>query len=571
MDQLKRILARLSWRQRITILAVALVVAAGLTALARWNRERDFRPLYTAMSPEDAGAVTARLKESGIEYRLGENGSTILVPSEKVAEVRLQLAAAGLPKSGRLGFELFDRTNFGATDFAEQVNYHRALEGELERSVMSLSEVEQARVHVTLAKDSIFAEARQPAKASVLVRLRPAARLAPQNVAAICYLAASAVQGLDPEAVSVVDMRGNLLNRPRRAASTDGSEPSEASLEYRQKLERDLLAKINATVEPVMGADKYRASVFLDCDFTSGEQSEENFDPSRTVMTSQQRTEDISGAALASGVPGTASNLPRPTSRPGGGAQGVTRRTENVAYQSSRLVRRVKLPQGGIRRMSISILVDHAVRWEGKDAKARRILEPPSPEKLKAIRDLVAATTGFSAERGDQLIVESLPFESTLAWEPPALAGPAAPPSALPGLPKWLADALRQKNVLIAVAAGALAGVFLVVFLIVFLLRKKRGRRGVDVTIPASLPAPESAGTALAESGEDLQKQMEAKLAEQTAQRQRQAAEVLNSLRLPPVTTKKTEVLAKHLAEEAKKDPTGMAQILRTWLNEGEH
>ena len=185
----------------------------GLAAFSRWNRERDFRPLYSSLAPDDAAAVLAKVRENGSEFRLSDNGSVVLVPSARVAELRLQMAAAGLPKSGRIGFELFDKTTFGMSDFTEQVNYHRALEGELERSVMSLAEVEQARVHITFPKDSLFLDSQKPAKASVLVKLRPGTQLSRQNVAAICQLVASAVEGLLPEAVSVLDTSGNLLNR----------------------------------------------------------------------------------------------------------------------------------------------------------------------------------------------------------------------------------------------------------------------------------------------------------------------------------------------------------------------
>src|SRR3984893_6683442 len=185
---MKRLLDSLTWKQILSIVLIAGGVIAGLISLARWNRERDFRPLYSSLSPEDAAAVLAKVREGGTEFRLSENGSSVLVPSAKVAELRLQLAAAGIPKSGRIGFELFDKTNFGASDFAEQVNYHRALEGELERSVMSIAAVEQARIHITLAKESVFLESRQPAKASVLVKLRPGMQLTGQNIAAICQL-----------------------------------------------------------------------------------------------------------------------------------------------------------------------------------------------------------------------------------------------------------------------------------------------------------------------------------------------------------------------------------------------
>ncbi|MGC8793110.1 MAG: flagellar basal-body MS-ring/collar protein FliF, partial [Bryobacteraceae bacterium] len=315
MNQVRKLLASLSLRQKISLLVAAVGVTASLVAFSQWRRERDFRPLYTGLAPEDAAAVVEKLRTSGVEYRLADNGASVLVPSARVAELRLQMAAAGLPRSGRIGFELFDRTNFGASDFTEQVNYRRALEGELERSVMVLAEVEQARVHITFPKDSVFSEARQPAKASVLVRLRSGMRLSPASVQAICYLVASAVEGLAPEAVAVLDMRGNLLNRARPPQA--GEDTSEAALELRQRLEKDLLAKIQATLEPVVGADRFRAGVSVECDLTSGEQSEEIFDPARSVMVSSQKTEDISGSNLASGVPGTASNLPRPTSRPG--------------------------------------------------------------------------------------------------------------------------------------------------------------------------------------------------------------------------------------------------------------
>ena len=180
-----------------------------------WQKEADFKPLFTGLAPEDAAGIVQKLKESGVEYRLPDAGGAVLVPSARLAELRLSMAAAGLPKTGRIGFELFDKTNLGATEFTEHVNYRRALEGELERSIMSLAEVEQARVHMTFPKDSVFLDAQQPAKASVLVKIRPGARLSPQNVQAINHLVASAVEGLSPDAVSVLDMNGNLLGRPR--------------------------------------------------------------------------------------------------------------------------------------------------------------------------------------------------------------------------------------------------------------------------------------------------------------------------------------------------------------------
>lgn len=559
MNDLKRLLSALTMRQKISLVMAAIVVAGGLYSLSRWNNERDFHPLYTGMAAEDAGAVVNRLKEGKIQYRVSDNGTTILVPSNIVAETRLQMASSGIPRSGRIGFELFDKNNFGATDFAEQVNYHRALEGELERSVMALAEVERARVHITLPKESVFLESRRPAKASVLVKLRPGARLSPPNVLAVCHLLSSAVEGLEPQAVSVLDMQGNLLNRPRATQDLDGGKPSEAHLEYRQNVEKDLLTKINSTLEPLLGPDAFRASVSVECDFTSGEQSEELFDPTRSVMANSQRTEDIGGLGISGGVPGSASNMPRPTSRPDAGTRGYTRKTENIAYQSSRTVRRLRMPQGGLKRMSVSLLLDHDVKWKGTGDKALRVVEPPSPEKLKSIRDLVAGSIGLQPDRGDQLVVESLPFETTQNWKPDELP-PAAPPFALP-LPAWLQDALKDKAV--PVLIGVAAGVFLLFVVVVFLLMRGRRKRRLKIQASArALPAGEQA------AGGDGEARMQEKLAEHTAAKAKLEAEALQALKLPAATTKKTEVLVKHLTEEAKRDPATMAQLIRTWLHE---
>src|SRR5260370_21725986 len=216
---MKRFLDQLSWNQREWIAHGAVAAIGIVMTLVHWNDERDFQPLFSGLAAEDAGVLVAKLKESGVDIRLADNGSTVLVTSGRVAELRIQMASAGLPKSGRIGFEVFDKANLGASELAEQVNYHRAIEGELERSVMSIREVEQARVHITLAKDSLYSETRQPAKASVLVRLRSAGGLSAQNVAAICQLTASAVPGLSPDQVSLVDTNGTLLNRPRRVGS----------------------------------------------------------------------------------------------------------------------------------------------------------------------------------------------------------------------------------------------------------------------------------------------------------------------------------------------------------------
>ncbi|WP_321475174.1 flagellar basal-body MS-ring/collar protein FliF [uncultured Paludibaculum sp.] len=564
MKQLKKIFDGLTLRQKLVILVATAGVVAAIVLGIRWNKERDLRPLFTEVSAEDAGALVERLKAANVPYKVADNG-TILVPSARVAELRLEMAAAGLPRTGRLGFEIFDKPNLGTTDFAEHINFRRALEGELERSVMSLAEVDRARVHVTFAKDSVFLDSRQPAKASVMLRLRPGARLSPANVTAIQHLTSSAVEGLTPESVSVLDMSGNLLSKPRRDTDSDTANSS-AMLEFRQGLERDYLAKIRATLDPLLGPEKYRAGVSLECDFTSGEQSEEVFDPNRSVMLTSQHTEDASGIGATAGVPGAASNLPRPIPRGAGSGGGVSRKTESVSYQTSRTVKHLKLPLGAVKRLSVSVLLDQALRWEGSGPKARRILEPMAPEKMQVVKDVVAGTVGLQTDRGDVLLVETLPFEATLAVPPPDAPAVPSGPGGHTGfvMPAWMKPLLDKAPLPVWLgAAGAILVVLGVVVFVLFrgLLRRRRPPEAdVDPGAPriaAGEPVPP----------ENFEEKALAVVAGNHTEQERLDREALLSLKMPP-QTKKAEVLKKVIMEETKKDPAASAQLLRTWLSE---
>jgi flagellar M-ring protein FliF len=545
MDQLKQLLTALSMRQRIVIGLMALLVAGGLTGFVKWKHERDFKPLFTGMAPEDAAAIVQKLKESGVDYRLGENGTSVLVPDAKVNEVRLAMAGEGLPKTGRIGFELFDKTNLGITDFTEHVNYRRALEGELERSIKALNEVETARVHITFPKDSVFLDSQEPAKASVLLTLKPGVHLTPQNVQAVTNLVASAVEGLTPEQVSVLDMQGNLLNRPHKT-SLAGSDLSDSHLEYQHQVEKDLASKVDATLEPLLGEGKFRVGVSADCDFTTTEQSEEAFDPTKSVMVSSQKTEDLAGASQGAGVPGTASNLPRPASRPMIGGSSTSRRTENVAFETSRVVKNINIPQGIVKRISASLLIDQEVKWEKKGKQMQRVLVPPAPEKLKAIHDVVAGVLGLVPDRGDQLVIETLPFEQTLESEPPS--ADAGKPTAAPktGVDSLLMDRRVQMG------SGAL--VLVLILAVLFLAMKKP--KAVKVSTPAAIAASQPDTAAVLEA------------AKRHEQEQLAAIEA-QSYKLPlPQPTKKVEVLKTHLKDVVKKDPALTAGILRGWLEE---
>ena len=546
MDPILKLIAGLSLKQRLTIIGVAALVVAGTLIFVHWKHEGDFRPLYTSMAPEDASTVVQKLRETAVEYRLAENGSSVLVPSQKLAESRLALAAAGLPKTGRIGFELFDKSNFGATEFVEHINYKRAMEGELERSVMSLSEVEQARVHLTLSKDSVFLDQQQPAKASVMVKLKPGAEISPQNVLAVTNLVASAVEGLSPESVTVVDMDGALLSRPRKASNGANNEVTSESLEMRAQLEKNLVAKISETLEPLLGAKNFRAGASVDYDMTSTEQQEETLDPAKSVMQSSQKTEDVTErATLSAGIPGTASNLPNPAPASSKLSGGVSRRTENVNYQTSRVVRHTKIPQGIIRRMSLAILVDQAVRWEGEGAAKHRVLIPPTPETLKTIRDLVAGVTGLSTERGDQLVVETLPFESSLNAEPPAAAKPVA--NSKPGKkdPAWLEFIKNYRDL----AAPLAVGLALLLVLAKGIFSMRRAPVAARPELPDELEGP-AANAELSPTAAEM------------ANRQLGAAQAAH------LAAEANGEITDRVRKLAKRDLTVTSNVLRVWMQE---
>jgi flagellar M-ring protein FliF len=558
MEQLKRILASLSPRQKTAIVFMALLAGAGIYWFAHYKKEAGFKPLYTGLAAEDAAAVVTKLKESGTEYRVSDKGDVVLAPEAKLAELRLDMAAAGLPKTGRIGFEIFDKNTLGSTEFVEHVNFQRALEGELERSVASLAEVETARVHITFPKDSVFLDSREPAKASVLVKLKAGLKLSPRNVAAVTHLVASAVEGLTPDGVSVLDMQGNLLSQPRR--SPDEQE-SEEALDYRQKVERDLAQKVAATLDPLLGHERYRANVSAETEITSGEQEEETLDPARSVMLTSQKTEELVNAPGSAGVPGTASNLPRPSYRSAGSSNSTQRRTENITYQSSRVVKKTKLPRGGLKRLSVAVLLDQGVRWMGEGPGAQRVLTPPTPETMQTVKTLVSTVVGLSPERGDQITVETLPFEATLAL--PAPGTPAPPAGTAPQQqqqPFDLKGFLKNPKILTYIAGGAML-LLALVGVIWFLKRTRSGAEGPEMAraLPAHATHP------AIESAEEI---LQARLAERDELQQRADDALLASIKVPPVKTQKSEVLVKQLRDSTRKDPTPAANVLQEWIHD---
>jgi flagellar M-ring protein FliF len=555
-NQLLKIWRSLNRSQQASIVLVPLLLIGIGWGGLKWKHDSDFHVVYSGLALEDAAALTQKLREASIEYKLDETGSSIMVPSARAADARLAIAGAGLPHSGRIGFELFDRTNLGASDFAEQVNYRRALEGELERTIATLAEVQQARVHLTFARESVFLDDKRPSKATVVLRLKRPGPMSSANVNAVANLVASAVDGLAPESVAIIDSNGRLLNRPQNSGDP-GEQLAEANLEYKRQVELELINKVNTALEPLLGAGRFRAGVNVECDFSTSEENEESFDSAKSVIVSSQASEESSAAGLSSGNPGTASNLPKPTAptiRPAVGASGVTRRSENVTWQPGRTVKRTVQPRGLIRRISAAVLVDQTVRWEGSGAKMRKVLLPPSAEMMKGIRDVVAGVTGLNEQRGDAITVESLPFENTVAAEPPsaAIQGPASKQN----LPlSW-----KQPPLIAGIVLGMGALGF---FGWMMMSRKKKA----EAVLQAELAAAQE--KARISPSAEAQKQLEKQLTENETQQAMFETEALSKIKLP-LNSRKTEVLVKHIRDTSHKDPASTANVLRTWISDAD-
>ncbi|MFQ6111702.1 MAG: flagellar basal-body MS-ring/collar protein FliF, partial [Nitrospinota bacterium] len=380
---------------------------SGFLALIMWSRRPDFQPLYTNLSPEDASAVATKLKERRIAYRLEAGGGTILVPAEKVHAARLELAGEGLPQQGGVGFEIFDRTNLGMTDFVQRMNYLRALQGELARTIRTLSEVDQARVHLVIPERTLFLEEERKPSASVVLKLRPGARLRKGQVRGIAHLVARSVEGLQPERVTIVDTLGNML---AGVESGEEDELTHSQREFQANLERSLERRVESMLDKAVGTGKSIVRVSAQLNFRRIERTEESFDPESQVVRSEQRTSERSqgGASIAGGVPGVAA-AQGGSSRGKGAVRSHQKQSETINYEISKVVRRVVEPAGEVRKLSVAVMVDGTYE---RGADGRLTYKPRTSEELKKFEAMVKGAVGFDPERGDRVVVESVPFQT---------------------------------------------------------------------------------------------------------------------------------------------------------------
>ncbi len=416
-EQIKEVWNRMPMNGRIATISGAVATLGLIAAIFYYGTQPEYGVLFSDLNPADAQSIVEKLKASNTPYSLTNGGSTIQVPSEKISELRLQMAGEGVISGGHVGFDLFDKTNFGATDFAQQINYRRAIEGELAKTLESMEELEGARVHITPKKESVFTEKEEGAKASVMLRVKQGKQISNERTDAIVNLVSGSVEGLDPSNVSVMDTRGRLLTSGRGKSSGGGDAGAfNAQLEAKQKFEAENAARIIAMLEPVVGEGRVRADISADVDFSQVEQTEETYNPQSQVIRSQQSAQETKtatktnavggGAGGAGGVVGARANDPTAPNQPvqqnqqNGNDERVATTTN---YEIDKTVKKTIGGGGRVNRLTVSVVVDH------KNVNGTEVAR--TADEIRQMQDLVGAAVGVDANRGDSVVVQTMPFD----------------------------------------------------------------------------------------------------------------------------------------------------------------
>jgi len=453
LDRLQAAPLRAKVAMGVAAALLAGVVFVGVSA----SRQTDWRILYASLSDKDGGAVVTALGQLNVPHKFSESGGALLVPADKVHEVRLRLASQGLPKGGTVGFELMENQKFGTTQFQERLNFQRGLEGELARSIMALSAVQSARVHLALPQPTAFPREQHKPSASVLLSLYPGGSLDRAQIAGIVHLVASSAPELNTRAVSVVDQTGTLLSQLPGDLPNGLDAPQ---LQHVRQTEQSLSSRILAIIEPIVGPGNVKAQVTADIDFTQSESTAELYGPNQGGAQAAVRSQHLSEApggpngSQGAGVPGALSNQP-PASQPatingapqqltgaptGGGAANGVKRDAVTNYEVDKTVRVVRSATGTIRRLNAAVVVNHA---SSLDADGKPVHKALAPAQMEQINALVREAIGFSKDRGDSVNVVNAPFSAppaqvateTVFWRQPetlALARSLAPWLALP-------------------------------------------------------------------------------------------------------------------------------------------
>lgn len=414
--------------KKISYVGGVAVFLGALAFLVYAANRTDYTMLYSGLSQSDMGEVAQALKAKKIPYRISEG--SVEVPREQLYETRLGLAADGIPKGAGAGFEIFDEQKLGSTEFVQKINYQRALQGELARTINGMSEVQESRVHLVLPEESLFKEDNKPPSAAVVLKLRQGARIEQRQLQGIVNLVAATVRGLEEDRISIISTDGQVLFKKNSPDQT--MQMSQTQLERKGRMEEDVRQKVQSMLEQVIGPRKVLARVALDLDFNQVQIAEETFNPDSAVIRSQQRsTESSDGKELsARGNPDVPINLEAKllqnspqgeannSGGGGGGAKGkqFNRQREVVNYEINKISRQIVQMPGSVKKMSVAVIVDGQYEMKpGQDGKPKQTYVARSVEEMKSLEDLVKKAVGYSETRGDQITVSNIPFASDLA------------------------------------------------------------------------------------------------------------------------------------------------------------
>ncbi len=478
LKQLGEFWGSLSLVKRISLIVATAAVLVGVLSAAAMSSRVEYGYLFTDLSTEDAAAIAEKLKGMKVPYRIEAGGTAVQVPEERVAQLRLELASAGLPRGGGVGFEIFDRSNLGETEFEQHINLRRALEGELARSIGTIDGVQSARVHLVMPENRLFAARKEQSSASVVLKIRPSKEFGRREVAGIVHLVAAAVPGLSHDRVSVVSTEGVTLHRPitdEEGAGTGGDGENEQARDMATAME----SHVRSLLERVVGPGNTDVRIHLDLMTASRERTEEHYEPTKTALRSEHKTEESTGAEGASvaGVPGAQTNLPHTdpaaaTEETAAAGGNVFRKTQTRNWEVDRVTEKTMMPAGGTDRLSVAVLIDGS--YVTKAGKA--VFVPRPKEQLEQLEAIVKNAVGFDEKRGDAVRVEGTQFAH--------LEEPEAPPE-----PKGLAALVKKSPAILAGVALGLAAFIGVAWLLVA-KRRKTVKARLEAAQLAAHPSP---------------------------------------------------------------------------------
>ena len=422
LGQTREIFSAMPATRKVLLLAGVAAVLASFVFLLIWTNRTDYSILYTGLSQEDAGQIVDRLNKRKVPYQLTADGSTIEVPKSVVQETRLYLATEGLPLGGSVGMEIFSQTHLGETDFVQRLNFQRALQGELERTIKKFDAVENVRIHLNIPRESLFVEDERPPSASVVLSLYRGKTLNSSQLQGIVHLVSSSVEGLNADNISVVDTSGGLLYS--KSLETEGTTLTSSQIQYRENLEQTLAHRVTGLLERIVGPEKALSRITASLDFQQISTNEEIYDPDRSVIRSEQRLteKNAGGSKAASGIPQATFELGTGQTQSGTGAAGeqYERTEETTNYEITKINRQIQSAAGEIKRLTVAVMVDGTYEETTQDGKTVRAYVPRPQNELDKLTELVKNTIGYDEARGDSVVVSSvqffLPEEPPVSW-----------------------------------------------------------------------------------------------------------------------------------------------------------